>query len=181
MSKSIARGVEKSKEDLKKRLGEIDEEVKTTDQNVTISNETLKQINDLLSQAFMQGRGGKGPGKNRRKGSGNTTKSPSEQLEPKDNDHEKIFEEANNYVTIKGNLKNKMEESQKKVEILLKQIQDIKVEGDFEHQNRIKIAIKDIQTNAQQQIMVLLCKMEDRAAGRQTKWEACMSCRNTQG
>ena len=175
MSKSLARGVEKSKEDLKNRLDEIDEEVETTKQNVTISNDTLKQINDLLSQAFMQGR------KNRRKGSGNTTKSPSEQLEPKDNDHEKIFKEANNYVKIKGNLKNKMEESQKKVEILLKQIQDIKVEGGFHHQKQIRDAIKDIQTNAQQQIMVLLCKMEDRAAGRQTKWEACMGCRNTQG
>lgn len=178
MSKSIARGVEKSKEDLKKRLDEIDEEVKTTDQNVTISNDTLKQINDLLSQAFMQGRGGK----NRRKGSGNPTKSPSEQ--PKDNDHEKIFKEANNHVKIKGNLKDKMEESKKKVKAILEKIGQIQIDtgkDEFDHQTKIRKAIENIQTNAQQQIMVLLCKMEDRAAGRQTKWEACMGCRNTQG
>ena len=169
MSKSIASGVEKSKENLKIRLDEIEKEVETTEQNVTISNDTLKQINDLLSQAFMQGRR-----KNQR---GNT------KPEPNDNDHEKIFKEANNYVTIKGDLKNKMEESKNKVKAILEEIGqiDINVEGKFEHQNRIRDAIKDIQTNTQQQIMVLLCKMEDRAAGRQTKWEACMGCCNTQG
>ena len=172
MSKSIARGVEKSKEDLNKRLDEIEKEVETTEQNVTISNDTLKQINDLLSQAFMQGK--KGRGKGPKPTIPPPTKKPTKQPT-------KLTKLAEEYVQNKETYDALLQKKKTEVEELLKQIQGINVEGKLEHQNRIRDAINDIQTNAQQQIMVLLCKMEDRAAGRQTKWEACMSSRNTQG